>query len=102
MSNVGEADITDLYVELDLEGYFKGEHYYDGLDWNIENPVDHIPNLNMLNESQVTLSIQGIDRLLPPGTHRLQLNYQYSYDNGSTPSETSTDYGWLYFNIVAV
>jgi hypothetical protein len=99
LTNTGESNITDLYVTLDLEGYFKGEQYYDGLEWNITNPQDYLTSLDINEANDVTLDVEGIEQLLPPGTHRLTLLYQYSYDNGSTPSETSTDYGEVFFNV---
>jgi hypothetical protein len=99
LNNNGEADIYDLYVELDLQGYFKGKQYYDGYNWSLENPVYYISALDIDDSAEALLDVEGIDNLLPPGTHRLKLIYTYSYDNGSTPTETSTDTGELYFSI---
>ncbi len=99
LTNNGEADITDLYLELDLHGYFKGKQYYEGFSWNLENPEYYISNLNIGEYANATLEIQGIDKLLPPGTHKLKLIYTCCYDNGSTPSEISTDTEELYFYV---
>ena len=99
LENTGDANITDLYVELDLWGYFTGIQYYDGYTPSVENPKDSVSTCNIDETETVALDIEGIDKLLPPGTHRLTLYYQYDYDNGSTPSEISTDNGILYFNI---
>jgi hypothetical protein len=99
LRNDGQADLTDLEVELDLSGYFVGKTYYDGYHQQVENPVDSIAAINMNESAVATLELEGVDKLLPPGTHRLTLKYTYCYDNGSTPSEISKEMDELYFNI---
>jgi hypothetical protein len=99
ISNSGDANVSNMDVELDLEGYFKGTTYYEGYTHTVVNPTDHIDTLDMQQTDQATLDIKGIDKYLPPGTHRLKLICRYDYDNGSTPSEISRDTSVVYFNI---
>ncbi len=99
LTNTGESNITDMDCELDLYGYFTGEQYYEGYNPNVENPTYHIAALDINSIATATFNIEGIDKLLPPGTHRLTMKYTYCYDNGSLPSELTMENGEVCFNI---
>ena len=47
ITNCGETVLTNCEVELDLEGFFTGNQYYDGTHPVVVNPTDTVDNLDV-------------------------------------------------------
>jgi hypothetical protein len=86
----------NVYVEVDIGGYFENKYYYD---W--DNPTRRVnpkfyidmlepydPFLN--NNWTVNFTIDDVDKLLPHGEHHIPIKYSYDYNEYQGVEEMST------------
>ncbi len=87
----------NIWVEVDIEGYFDESYYYDWTNPSPrENPkffIDMLdPNDQLTNNGtwMVNFTIDDVDKLLPEGEHHIPIKYSYDFDEYQGVEEMST------------
>jgi hypothetical protein len=96
--NQQDYTMYNVYVEVDIEGYFDESAYYDWTSVTSRpNPKFYIDMLEpvdpLVNESgtwKVDFNIDDVDKLLPEGEHHIPIKYSYDYYEYPGAEEMST------------